>query len=63
MDGPAVRTLGRALEIMGTKTGLADALGVSVSDLETWLSGEAAPPHKVFIAALDIVARGAPSQH
>ena len=34
MDGPAHRTLERALEIMGTKERLAEALGTPVADIE-----------------------------
>jgi DNA-binding transcriptional regulator YdaS (Cro superfamily) len=62
--GPSERTLARALEIAGSRARLAEALGASEHDLDSWLSGKAALPHHVFIAALDIVAAGsAPVRH
>ena len=57
MRGPTRRTLARALEIMGTKERLAEALGVPVAALEGYLNGEDAP-YRIFFKALDIVARG-----
>lgn len=59
MRGPSARTLARALVIVGSANRLAEVLNVPLADLEGWLAGKAQPPHEVFIAALDIVARGA----
>jgi hypothetical protein len=59
MDGPAHRTLERALEIMGTKERLAEALGTPVADIEEYLAKRNVPD-RVFFKALDIVAK-APS--
>lgn len=57
MRGPTRRTLARALEIMGNKERLAEALGVPVAEVEDYLeSGDA--PYAIFFKALDIVARG-----
>ena len=56
MNGPHRRTLALALETVGTKEHLATALGISVKDLDGYLNGTPLP-HRVFIEALDIVAR------
>ena len=58
VDGAPLRTLVRALQIMKTKARLAVALGMSVPELEGYLAGTMPLPNKVFITALDIVARG-----
>jgi hypothetical protein len=55
MEGPARRTLLRALEIVGTKERLAEALTTSVPDLEIYL-GDGDVPERVFFKALDVVA-------
>jgi DNA-binding transcriptional regulator YdaS (Cro superfamily) len=55
---PQVRTLHRALEIIGDEQQLAARLGVAISQLAEWLRGECDVPAKAFFAALDIVARG-----
>jgi transcriptional regulator with XRE-family HTH domain len=52
------RTLELALETVGDLEALAKRLGVSAAQLKPWLRGECAPPPAVFLAALDIVARG-----
>ena len=62
MDGAHLRTLNRALEIVGSKERLAIVLDVPASDLEQYLAGEAALPHGVFIEALEIVAGGRQGQ-
>jgi hypothetical protein len=56
MDGPHVRTLQNALEIVVTKERLAAALNVTMDELETYLVGEKPLPDQVFLDALDIVA-------
>lgn len=56
MSTPQIRTLHRALEKLKEKKHLADALGVSLADLEAYLSGEKPLPNKLFLQALDIVA-------
>jgi len=61
MDGaqkPAVRVLTLAAETLGSKERLAAHLGVAVADVTAWISGFAAAPCEVFLAALDIVANG-----
>ena len=57
MPNPHVRSLKRALEILGSKTRLATALEVSEEELETYLAGEPMPTER-FIETLDIVAQG-----
>jgi hypothetical protein len=53
------RTLRRALETCdGSTQTLADILRVSIADLALWLAGTEVPPTRVYLAALDIVARG-----
>jgi DNA-binding transcriptional regulator YiaG len=56
-DTASIRTLRRALATVGSEERLAAALGVSVVDLSSWLSGERVAPSEVFMAALDIVAK------
>ena len=56
MSTPAVRTLQRALEALGSKERLASALKVSIAELETYLAQEASVPNQVFLDAIDIVA-------
>lgn len=55
---PQVRTLYRAIEILGSEQKLAARLGVAIAQLYQWLRGECDVPAKAFFAALDIVARG-----
>ena len=56
-NGPHLRTLQRALDIVGgSKRRLAAALSIEIEDLEAYLGGAKEVPHQVFIDALDIVA-------
>lgn len=55
---PHIRTLQRALAIVGTKERLAVALEISVAELESYVNGEKPLPNELFILALDIVAYG-----
>lgn len=57
-DNPGVRTLHRALGLLGSPEALAAALGVAPEQLQRWLHAGEAVPTKVYLAALDIVARG-----
>jgi hypothetical protein len=52
------RTLRRALATIGSEERLAAAFACSPLELVRWLSGEKPAPGEIFIAALDIVARG-----
>jgi hypothetical protein len=56
-DTPQIRTLQRALENCGGEAALAKALGASVEALSRWLAGAEALPAKVYLVALDLVAR------
>lgn len=56
MSTPQIRTLRRALEKLEKKERLATALGISLEELEAYLSGKKPMPNKVFLDALDIVA-------
>lgn len=57
MPNPHVRSLKRAVEILGSKTRLATALEISEEELETYLGGKPMPT-EMFIETLDIVAHG-----
>ena len=55
--GPHRRTLERALEIVGTRERLADALSIPVAELERYLGESSSPlPQEIFLRALDVVA-------
>jgi len=56
MDTPQTRTLKRALEVLGNKDRLAAALGISLTELDGYLTGEKRLPYDAYVAALDIVA-------
>jgi hypothetical protein len=56
MDTPQTRTLHRALDVLGSKSRLAAALRVSLSELDAYLTGEHRLPDDVYMGALDIVA-------
>ena len=59
MNGAHVRTLQLALKTVGdSEERLAIALHVPIPELQKYLKGEQALPHKAFIEALDIVAQG-----
>jgi hypothetical protein len=58
MNPVHLRTLQRALKVVGNKQRLAAALEVSVPALEAYLAGEQPLPNNLFLAALDIVANG-----
>jgi hypothetical protein len=58
MPTPHVRTLKRALEVVGTKTRLAVALEMTESELEDYLNDRRPLPTDKFIEALDIVSHG-----
>ena len=51
-------TLACAAATIGGATRLAQFLNVSRSRLIGWLAGEEAPPHQVFLDALDVIADG-----
>jgi DNA-binding transcriptional regulator YiaG len=56
-DSPSIRTLHRAMDMVGSRAKLARALDCSVDELQSWLDG-AETPTRAFIAALAIVAKG-----
>jgi hypothetical protein len=51
-------TLAFAAATIGGTRRLAEFLDVPRSALVRWLSGEEAPPHEVFLNALDVIADG-----
>lgn len=56
MNGPHLRSLQKALELLhGSRPRLAAALAISHEQLESYLAGKEALPHKAFIDVLDIV--------
>jgi hypothetical protein len=59
MDGARLRTLSRALAVVGgSKASLARLLAIGVDELENYLNGSEAIPQGVFLGALDVVAGG-----
>ena len=58
MTNANLRTVRLALETVGSETALAEALGVTVSLVQRWLSGDE-PASDLYLIALDtIVAKG-----
>ncbi len=57
LENPYVRPLERARQLAGGDEQLAAALSTSTEALSKWLSGEAAPPMKTYMVALNLVAR------
>jgi hypothetical protein len=56
-ENPYVRPLEQARRAAGGDEELAAALSTSTEMLSTWLSGEAPPPMRAYIAAMNLVAR------
>ena len=56
MDGPHLRTLAKALKVVGSKERLAVALAMPLEDVEACLAAKKPLPHQAFLDALDIVA-------
>jgi hypothetical protein len=47
----------RAIAALGSAERVAQALGVSVADIEAWVAGHTNPPPSAFLKAIDIVAQ------
>jgi transcriptional regulator with XRE-family HTH domain len=56
-DNPYVRPLENARRLAGGDEQLAEVLSTSTETLSRWLSGEAQPPMKTFMAAVHLVGR------
>jgi len=56
-DTAYTRTMRRAIESLGSPERVAQALGVTVSDIEAWAAGHSNPPPSAFLKAIDIVAQ------
>ena len=50
------RTMRRAIQSLGSVERVAQALGVTVADIEAWAAGQSNPPPTAFLKAIDIVA-------
>ena len=50
-----VRSLHDACVLLGGEHKLAEYLGVDVSTIEQWLSGEGRPPDSVFLRCVDLI--------
>lgn len=50
-----VRTLHGACRVLGSLASLAKQLEVSEDELRAWLAGDADPPYRIFLAALEIL--------
>lgn len=57
LENPYVRPLENARRVAGGEEQLAAALRISTETLSTWLSGEAAPPMRTYMAAIHLVGR------
>ena len=56
-ENPYVRQLENARRVVGGNKQLAAALSTSTRALSKWLSGEAPPPMKTYMAALHLAGR------
>lgn len=56
-ENPYVRPLENAIRVAGGDKELAAALRISRRTLSSWLSGEAPPPMKTYMAAIHLVGR------
>jgi hypothetical protein len=56
-ENPYIRPLENARRVAGGDEQLAAALRISTEALSSWLSGEAPPPMKTFMAAVHLVGR------
>ena len=57
-DNSVTRTLHLALRSIGGLERLAEYLGVPEAELVEWLTGVRRPPNRIYMRALDLVARG-----
>ena len=57
-DTPKVRTLRRAVEVVGSPEALAEVLDVAPEVVSAWLLGQQAPPNDAYMRALDLVSQG-----
>jgi hypothetical protein len=55
-SNPQIRVLRRAMAFSGGREPLARELGVTIDDIDEWLSGESELPEDSFIAASELVA-------
>jgi hypothetical protein len=56
-ENPYVRPLERARRVAGGDEQLAEMLRTSTEALSKWLSGEATPPMRTYMAAIHLVGR------
>ena len=57
-DTPKLRTLQRAVEVVGSPEALAEALDVSPEMVSAWLLGQQAVSNDAYMRALDLVSQG-----
>ena len=57
-DTPKLRTLRRAVEVVGSPEALAEALNASPEMIAAWLLGQKALPNDAYMRALDLVSQG-----
>ena len=58
VENSVTRTLALALSTIGSLERLAQHLGVSEGEIAQWMAGQASPPTRVYMKALDLVASG-----
>lgn len=63
VDNAYTRTMHRAIATIGSAELLADKLGASVAEVESWTIGLEDPPPGIFLKAIDIVAEGWSTPH
>jgi len=56
MASSSLRTLRRSVRILGGDEAVAEALGVSLREVQDWLAEKGRPLGDVYLAALDIIA-------
>jgi DNA-binding transcriptional regulator YdaS (Cro superfamily) len=49
------RALQRAVELVGSRTTLAERIGTNIEDLEKWLAGARRPPREVFLRVVNVI--------
>lgn len=55
-ESPHTRVIFHAAQLKGGTSALADALGVSVTDLQAWMRSEVPIPARVYSDLLDVIA-------
>jgi hypothetical protein len=49
------RALQKAVNLIGSRTNLAERIGIKIEDLEEWLAGTRRLPREVFLRVVDVI--------